>query len=130
MLTPAEASTAIGAALVPLPVETLALDAATGRILAETVVAERDLPPFDRVAMDGIAIRHAGWVAGIRRFIVDGVVGAGSEPPPTSTSPTPFTWASFCCTRLETASNTWPGVRVFDVSARITTGESDGLALR
>ncbi|MEI6458933.1 MAG: molybdopterin molybdotransferase MoeA [Pseudomonadota bacterium] len=82
MLTPAEASTAIGAALVPLPVETLALDAATGRILAETVVAERDLPPFDRVAMDGIAIRHAGWVAGIRRFIVDGVVGAGSEPPP------------------------------------------------
>jgi molybdopterin molybdotransferase len=81
MLTPAEASSAIGAALAPLADETVTLEAAAGRILAETLVSERDLPPFDRVAMDGIAIRHRAWAAGSRRFRVEGVVGAGREPP-------------------------------------------------
>jgi molybdopterin molybdotransferase len=81
MLTPAEASSAIGAALAPLAHETVPLNAAAGRILVETLVSERDLPPFDRVAMDGIAIRHRAWAAGCRRYRVDGVVGAGSEPP-------------------------------------------------
>ena len=28
-----------------------------GRVLAETVRADRDFPPFNRVAMDGIAIQ-------------------------------------------------------------------------
>jgi molybdopterin molybdotransferase len=80
MLTPTEAASAIGAALAPLAHETVPLDGAAGRILAETLVAERDLPPFDRVAMDGIAIRHRAWAAGCRRFRVDGVIGAGREP--------------------------------------------------
>ena len=80
MLTPAEASSAIGASLTPIADETVPLEAAAGRILAETLVAERDLPPFDRVAMDGIAIRHRAWAAGGRRYRVEGVVGAGSEP--------------------------------------------------
>jgi molybdopterin molybdotransferase len=80
MLTPAEASSAIGASLTPIADELVPLEAAAGRILAETLVAERDLPPFDRVAMDGIAIRHRAWAAGSRRYRVEGVVGAGSEP--------------------------------------------------
>ena len=38
------------------PVHDLQLWEARGTVLAESVVADRDLPPFDRVAMDGFAL--------------------------------------------------------------------------
>jgi molybdopterin molybdotransferase len=41
----------------PLPVETVALEAALGRVLAEEVRADRDQPPFAASAMDGWAVR-------------------------------------------------------------------------
>ena len=56
------------------------LDAAQGEILRETVTAERDQPPFDRVTMDGIALRHRDLAAGLRTFNVAGTQGAGSAP--------------------------------------------------
>ena len=37
--------------------EAIALDAAAGRVLAEDVLADMDLPPFDRSQMDGFAVR-------------------------------------------------------------------------
>jgi molybdopterin molybdotransferase len=40
-----------------LPFEHVPLDKALGRILAEDVVADSDLPPFDRAQMDGYALR-------------------------------------------------------------------------
>ena len=55
---------------------------------------------------------------------------AGSEPPPSSTSPTPGTCASRWLTMLLTASYTCPGVRVSEVSARIRNGCAAGLRLR
>lgn len=58
--------------------ETVGLDDATGRVLAEPIRADRDLPPFDRVMMDGIAIRMADWRRGVRRFAVAGVQPAGA----------------------------------------------------
>ena len=39
--------------------ECIALADAQGRVLRQSVVADRDQPPFDRVMMDGIAIRYA-----------------------------------------------------------------------
>jgi len=39
--------------------ERLALANAHGRVLAQDVIAEVDLPPFDNSAMDGYALRHA-----------------------------------------------------------------------
>ncbi|HZH29662.1 MAG TPA: gephyrin-like molybdotransferase Glp [Pyrinomonadaceae bacterium] len=42
-----------------LPAETIALAEARGRVLAEDVVADTDLPPFDRALMDGYAVRAA-----------------------------------------------------------------------
>jgi molybdopterin molybdotransferase len=39
--------------------ERVPLDQAAGRILRQCVRAERDQPPYDRVMMDGIAVRHA-----------------------------------------------------------------------
>lgn len=49
-----------------------------GTVLRERVLAERDQPPFDRVTMDGIALRSAALSAGQRRFHVAGVQGAGA----------------------------------------------------
>ena len=40
-------------------IETVALNAARGRVLAGDVVAPIDLPPFDNSAVDGYAVRHA-----------------------------------------------------------------------
>jgi molybdopterin molybdotransferase len=52
---------------------------AVGRVLSEPVKADRDLPPFDRVAMDGIAIAFNQWASGQREFLVEDVQAAG-EP--------------------------------------------------
>lgn len=46
-------------ALEPLGVETAELDGCTGRVLAKDVVAEEDIPAFDRSAYDGFALRSA-----------------------------------------------------------------------
>ncbi len=43
----------------PLPAETVGLDAALGRVVAETVTAAVDAPPFDRSQVDGFALRAA-----------------------------------------------------------------------
>lgn len=76
MLTPAEADAAIAAALAPLPAEIVRLQACAGRILRSPLHAERDAPPFDRVAMDGVAIRFGDGSR--RRFRIAGVQPAGS----------------------------------------------------
>ena len=44
--------------------ECVPIDEAGGRILAEAICADRDLPPFNRSAMDGYALRHADLAAG------------------------------------------------------------------
>jgi molybdopterin molybdotransferase len=55
------------------------IDGAHGEVLRQTITAERDQPPFDRVTMDGIALRYAAIAAGVRRFRVVGTQGAGGE---------------------------------------------------
>jgi molybdopterin molybdotransferase len=52
---------------------------AHGKILGEEICADRDLPPYDRVTMDGIAIVHSAWKQGCRRFKIEGTAQAG-EP--------------------------------------------------
>jgi len=42
-----------------LPVEPVSLDQSHGRFLAEAIIADTDLPPFDRSQMDGYAIRSS-----------------------------------------------------------------------
>ncbi|MEZ5563288.1 MAG: molybdopterin molybdotransferase MoeA [Gammaproteobacteria bacterium] len=55
------------------------VDSAHGEVLRQTINAERDQPPFDRVTMDGIALRHAAVAAGVRSFRVAGTQGAGGD---------------------------------------------------
>ena len=62
------------------PEETVALSEAMGRFLAQEVLAERDLPPFDRVTMDGIAISAAAHAQGTRTFRILATQPAGAPP--------------------------------------------------
>jgi molybdopterin molybdotransferase len=57
--------------------ERLSLDLCAERVLAEDVLAERDLPAFDRVTMDGIAVRFAEYSRGRREFEIVGTQAAG-----------------------------------------------------
>ncbi len=56
--------------------EDIGLDAADGRVLAESIVADRDQPPFDRSAMDGYAIRSAD-LSEDAAYPVVGTIAAG-----------------------------------------------------
>jgi molybdopterin molybdotransferase len=60
--------------------ETLPLAEAAGRVLAKPLHADRDFPSYARVSMDGIAIRHADYAAGARRFAIVGTQAAGAPP--------------------------------------------------
>jgi len=53
---------------------------AVGHVLAEPIVADRDLPPFNRVTMDGIAINFQDFEQGIRKFRIAGIQAAGQAP--------------------------------------------------
>ncbi len=55
----------------------LPINEAQGAVLRQSVVAERDQPPFDRVTMDGIAIHSRAWAAGTRTFHLQGTQAAG-----------------------------------------------------
>lgn len=60
--------------------ELIPLDKAIGHTLAEPLVADRDMPPYNRVAMDGIAIRFEQFNKGRRSFTIAGTQGAGEAP--------------------------------------------------
>ena len=53
---------------------------ATGRILAEDIITDRDLPPWHRPTVDGIAISYAAYEAGTRTFSVTATLAAGATP--------------------------------------------------
>src|SRR5688572_2854768 len=79
MIALAEAQRRVAA--LPLPParhEPVALDAAVGRVLALAPTSDLDLPPFDRVTMDGFAVRAADVGAG-RPLRVVAAVAAGAE---------------------------------------------------
>jgi molybdopterin molybdotransferase len=76
----ADAESLIRARMPRWPAETAALEQCVGRVLAETVRAERDQPPFDRATMDGIAIAYSAWTSGVRRFRILGMQPAGAPP--------------------------------------------------
>ncbi len=79
MISVSEATSIIHQHLFKPRKEKVALEKATGRILAESITADRDFPPFHRAAMDGIAIQYQAFEKGQREFILEGVLPAG-EP--------------------------------------------------
>jgi molybdopterin molybdotransferase len=61
----------------PLPRERINLSEALGRVLAEGIIAESDLPPFDRAQMDGYAVRSSDLLTVPARLRVVGESAAG-----------------------------------------------------
>lgn len=80
LVTYEEALSILAAHAGPFPVEPRDLGDCIGRYLAEDLVADRDFPPFDRVTMDGIALRYDVFEAGARQFEIAGIAPAGSPP--------------------------------------------------
>src|ERR1035437_2298 len=60
--------------------EQIPFEQAPGRVLAEDIYADRDLPPCNRVTMDGIAIGYAAFENGIRAFRIKATIAAGDNP--------------------------------------------------
>lgn len=98
MLTYDEALLRVLAQAEPLPAETIPVAEAYGRALAEPIVANENLPPFDNSAVDGYAVRYedtkyASPERGVepasvgnkkdRAVILQGIDGAfaGHQPP-------------------------------------------------
>ena len=77
MLTTEAARVAIAQAMPDFGSEVVEFTAAAGRILRQAVIAERDQPPFDRVTMDGIAIRFDAFCRGVASFRIAGTQHAG-----------------------------------------------------
>ena len=68
----------IHATAVDYGTEEVSLDESVGRILRESLYADRDFPPFNRVTMDGIAIRYETFRRGARQFPIAGIAAAGA----------------------------------------------------
>jgi len=68
----------------PLGIEEVPLEEAVGRILAEDVIANLDIPPFDRAAMDGYAVKAEDTYKANEeepvKLRVIGKIEAGEEP--------------------------------------------------
>ncbi len=61
-----------------LETESCRLENVGGRVLRRAIAADRSFPPFDRVMMDGFALRSADWTKGLRSYRITGSAPAGA----------------------------------------------------
>ncbi|MES2109017.1 MAG: molybdopterin molybdotransferase MoeA [Bacteroidota bacterium] len=80
MITVEEAEKIILAEAGDYGAEIVPFEMALGRVLAENIKADRDLPPFNRVTMDGVAINFDAIEAGNSTFKIKATQAAGDEP--------------------------------------------------
>lgn len=77
MISVAEAIQIVRQQTRPLPTERVRLEDVLNRILAEDIIADSDLPPFDRAQMDGYAVRAEETAAAPVRLRIVGESAAG-----------------------------------------------------
>jgi len=80
MISVDEAQAAVLGRVPTLAMETVALGASLSRVLRAPIVSDRDLPPFNRSAMDGFAVRAADAPGAGARLRVTGEIRAGAWP--------------------------------------------------
>jgi molybdopterin molybdotransferase len=80
MITPDEATKIVLSHPFSPEQETISLLLSQGRISAEAIIADSDLPPFPRVMMDGVAFAKTYWDLGQRNFDVEAMHRAGDPP--------------------------------------------------
>lgn len=78
MVTAEEAYKIVHSVIINTGTEELGILNAVGRVLAESIHADRDFPPFNRVSMDGIAICAEAFKSKGQEFLVEDVQAAGS----------------------------------------------------
>src|SRR6476646_9695515 len=79
MISVQDADKIIADKLKPFSETQCIISEAHGKILREDILADRDSPPFHRVAMDGIAFNFSDWQSGNRIFPIAGIQKAGEE---------------------------------------------------
>ena len=77
MISVAEAIQIVRQQTRPLPSERVNLERALNRVLAEDIIADSDLPPFDRSQMDGYAVRAEDTTDAPVRLRIVGESAAG-----------------------------------------------------
>ena len=77
MISVAEAIQIVKQQTRPLATERVKLEHALNRVLAEDIVADSDLPPFDRAQMDGYAVRAEDTAGAPVRLRIAGESAAG-----------------------------------------------------
>src|SRR5882762_1495500 len=77
MVSVAEAEKIILGHLFKPSIQQIELAPANGKILAEEIKADRDLPPFNRATMDGISISFDSYERGQRKFAIESLQAAG-----------------------------------------------------
>lgn len=77
MITVEEALKIISEHTADFGIETIPLSESINRILKEDWETDRDLPPYDRVTMDGIAINFESYIKGTKSFPIEAVAAAG-----------------------------------------------------
>jgi molybdopterin molybdotransferase len=80
MITTAQAEQLIHGCTLSLEQESISIHQAMNRVLSEDLIADTDLPPFNRVMMDGIAVSFRALESGIRSFTVQAMQRAGETP--------------------------------------------------
>jgi molybdopterin molybdotransferase len=80
MTTVAEAEKIIMQEVTGYGTEALRFQQALGRVLAENIVADRDIPASNRATMDGIAINYKSLESGVNSFTVRATQAAGDTP--------------------------------------------------
>lgn len=79
MITVPEAEARILSNIASFGIEEVPFMSAQGRVLAQDICADRPIPPYDRVTMDGIAISFISFQQGLRRFRIAATMAAGDE---------------------------------------------------
>lgn len=80
MITVEEAENIILSHVKDYGTESISFEASTGRVLAEDLIADRDLPPFNRATLDGIALKYSSFENGTRSFHINATQAAGDTP--------------------------------------------------
>jgi len=96
LISPTQAEDLVLGNLPRLPVAETALADSARRILAGPLVADRPLPPYDRVMMDGIAFRVADAREQAGKLRIAGLHPAGA--------PAPSTLPNGCCWEIMTGA--------------------------
>ena len=100
-LKASEAQRVILDAVIAMGTETVKLEQSVGRVLAQEIRANRDLPPFDVSAMDGFALRSADVVSAPAQLAIIEDIKAGDLPTQTV--------AAGQCARIMTGAPVPPG---------------------